>query len=219
MALTLELRQIEVTPGNCLTLHHVSWAQFEEILGEMGDDRSSRIAYYHGNLEIQMPSPEHKKAKILIGEFIKILLDELNLEWEPYGSTTFRREEMLAGIEPDDCFYIQNARLMIGMRSLDLSVDPPPDLAIEIDVTSRTEISAYTTLGVKELWRYAHKNLQILLLQGQEYIEVENSPNFPDLPVREWILEFLEMSQIEISSVVRRRFRQRVQEQLSWNDI
>jgi len=214
MALTLELRQIEVKPGNCLTLHDVSWFQLEEILAEMGESRNSRIAYYQGTLEIQMPLPEHEKAKVLIGEFIKILLDELRMEWEPYGSTTFKREEMSAGIEPDDCFYIQNARLMIGMRPLNLSVDPPPDLAIEVDVTSRTEISAYTALGVLELWRYADNRLQILVLQGEEYVQVENSPTFPNLPVVEWIMQFLEMSQTEIASVVRRAFRQRVQEQL-----
>ncbi|NJL88929.1 MAG: Uma2 family endonuclease [Coleofasciculaceae cyanobacterium SM2_1_6] len=214
---TLELRQIEVKPGNCLTLHDVSWQQFEQILTEMGDDRHAHIAYYQGNLEIQMPSPEHEKAKVLIGEFIKILLDELKMEWEPYGSTTFRREEMLAGIEPDDCFYIENARKMIGMRTLDLSVDPPPDLAIEIDVTSKTEISAYTALGVKELWRYADQKLQILQLQGKIYVEVKNSPTFPNLPVRELIMEFLEMSRTDLASVVRRGFRQRVQEQLLLN--
>lgn len=214
MALTLELRQIEVKPGNCLILHDITWLQLEEILAEMGESRSSRIAYYQGTLEIQMPLPEHEKAKVLIGEFIKILLDELRIEWEPYGSTTFKREEMLAGIEPDDCFYIQNARLMIGMRTLDLSVDPPPDLAIEVDVTSRTEISAYTALGVGELWRYADRRLQILVLQGEEYVQVENSPTFPNLPVAEWIMQFLEMSQNEVASVVCRAFRQRVQEQL-----
>ena len=82
--------------------------------------------------------PEHEKAKVIIGDLLKILLDELEIDWEPFGSTTFKRQDMMAGIEPDDCFYIQNAARMIGRESLDLTVDPPPDLAIEIDVTSKT---------------------------------------------------------------------------------
>jgi Uma2 family endonuclease len=99
-----------------------------------------------------------------------------------------------------------------------VSVDPPPDLAIEVDVTSKTELSAYTALGVKELWRYAHKKLQILQLQGETYLEVKNSLIFPNLPVGEWIIEFLEMSETNLASVVRRGFRQRVQEQLLLNN-
>ncbi|HEY9706176.1 MAG TPA: Uma2 family endonuclease, partial [Allocoleopsis sp.] len=136
------------------------------------------------------------------------------LEGEPYGSTTFKKREMLAGIEPDDCFYIQNASQMIGMRSLNLSIDHPPDLAIEVDVTSRTQINAYTALGVREIWRYENDNFQIWILQEGEYIQVENSPTFPNLPVRQGILRFLEMSKTEISSTIRRNFRTWVKKQL-----
>jgi Uma2 family endonuclease len=215
MVLTLELKQIEVQPGNCLTLNNINWSKFEAILEEMGEDRHSRIAYYQGTLEISMPLPRHEKAKVIIGDLIKILFDELGLEWEPYGSTTFKKREMLAGIEPDDCFYIQNASQMIGMRSLNLSIDPPPDLALEVDVTSKTKISAYTALGVREIWRYENDNLQILVLQEGEYIQVTNSLTFPNFPVRQGILLFLEMSKTQVFSTVRRDFRTWVKEQLS----
>ncbi len=113
MVFTLQLRQIDVSPGQCLTLRQIDWSDFEAILTELGDRRASRIAYFQGVLEIRMPLPEHEKAKIMIGEFVKILLDELEIDWEPYGSTTFKRPEMAAGIEPDDCFYPNFLLLLI----------------------------------------------------------------------------------------------------------
>lgn len=215
MVVTLQLRQIDVQPGQCLTLREISWEEFEAILDEIGEHRAARVAYYQGVLEIRMPLPEHEKAKIVIGEFVKILLDELEMDWEPYGSTTFKRSEMAAGLEPDDCFYIQNARTMIGKQRLNLSIDPPPDLAIEIDVTSKTQLSAYVALGVPELWCYGDGKLQVFVLGEGEYVEVETSPTFGNLPVIEGILQFLKLSEIEGVSAARRAFRQWVREALA----
>ncbi|MCL6754016.1 Uma2 family endonuclease [Nostoc sp. CCCryo 231-06] len=222
MVVTLQLRQIDVQPGQCLTLREISWAEFEAILEELGEHRAARVGYYQGVLEIRMPSPEHEVDKELIGDMVKILLDELELDWEPYGSTTFKRclrraapTQMAAGVEPDSCFYIQNARQMIGKRRLDLSVDPPPDLAIEIDVTSKTQISAYVALGVPELWCYGNGKLQVFVLNQAEYVEVETSPTFGDLPVIEGILQFLKFSLTEGSSTALRAFRQWVRKALA----
>ena len=208
MVFTLQLRQIEVQPGQHLTLREITWDNFEAILRDMGEHRATRVAYYQGCLEIKMPLPEHEKAKILIGEFVKILLDELGLDWEPYGSTTFKRPEMAAGIEPDDCFYIQNAARMVGKQRVDLATDPPPDLAIEVDVTSTTQIDAYAALGVPELWRYSNGQLQIFVLQSGAYLPVETSPTFPNLPVIEGILQFLKIGETAGATAARRGFRQ-----------
>lgn len=90
----------------------MSWQVFEAILNELGEHRGSRVAYSQGTLEIMAPLPEHELSKVIIGDLVKALLDELNLNWESLGSTTFKRKG--AGIEPDDCFYIQNYKLMIG---------------------------------------------------------------------------------------------------------
>ncbi|NER98429.1 MAG: Uma2 family endonuclease, partial [Symploca sp. SIO1B1] len=139
---TLQLRQLNVPPGQRIVLTDVNWSKFEEILQELGDKRRNRVAYAQNQLEIRMPLPEHEFDKEIIGDMVKILLEELEIERECYGSTTFKRRDMAAGIEPDNCFYIQNYRSMIGKRRLDLTVDPPPDLAIEIDVTSKTQLSA-----------------------------------------------------------------------------
>ena len=90
---------------------------------------------------------------------------------------------MYQAIEPDTCFYIRNYRAVIGKNRLDLAIDPPPDLAIEIDITSRTKFDNYLLLGVPELWRYTRKGFQINLLESDSYVESQTSPNFPNLPI------------------------------------
>jgi len=208
MVVTLQLQKIDIQPGQHLTLRQVSWKEFEAILEEMGEHRASRVAYYQGVLEIWMPLPEHETKKELISDFVKILLDELELDSQTFGSTTFNRQDMTAGIEPDNCFYIQNAALMIGNQRVNLSVDPPPDLAIEVDVTSKNQLDAYLTLGVPELWIYTEGKLQIFVLQQGEYLSTETSPIFGNLPVVGGILQFLQESEIIGDSAARRGFRQ-----------
>ncbi|MBC6436365.1 Uma2 family endonuclease, partial [Nostoc sp. HG1] len=192
---TLQLRQIRVPAGQKIILEDVSWQVFEAILNELGEHRGSRVAYSEGTLEIMAPLPEHERAKVIIGNFVKALLDELDLNWESLGSTTFKRKDISAGIEPDDCFYIQNYQLMIGKDRIDLTVDPPPDLAIEIDVTSKTQINAYQALRVPEIWRYENKNLEISLLEGEQYVKSLTSATFPNFPMIELIPRFVEMAQ------------------------
>jgi Uma2 family endonuclease len=210
---TLQLRQIDVPPGQRVLFHDVSWQEFEAILEELGEERTSRIAYSHGILEIMTPLPEHEKPKVILADLVKILLDEMGLDWEPYGSTTFRRQDMAAGIEPDDCFYIQNAARMVGLRRLDLAIDPPPDLAIEIDVTSRTKLSAYEALQVPEIWRYENRELKIFVLQAGVYVDSVVSPTFPNMAITEVIPKFIEQSWTAGVSSTLRSFRQWVRQQ------
>jgi len=212
---TLQLRQLGVPPGHRVLFHDVNWQEFEAILEELGEKRPSRLAYSKGILEIRVPLPEHEKAKVIIGDLVKALLDECDRNWESLGSTTFKREEMGAGIEPDDCFYIQNYAQMIGKTRLDLTIDPPPDLAIEVDVTSKTQVSAYQALGVPEIWRYENGKIQIYLLQSGKYVESQTSPSFPNFPIIEEISRFLEMSRTIGTSRALREFRKWVREQIN----
>ena len=175
----LQLRQLVVYPGQRIQMQEVNWDEFEAILVELEDKRACRIAYSDGVLEIRMPLPEYEVAKELIGDMVKILLEELNIDNECFGSTTFKRQDVAKGIEPDQCFYIENHEAMIGKRRIDLTVDPPPDLAIEVDVTSKTGLDAYLALGVPELWRFEDRRLRISLLQDGQYQEASSSVHFP----------------------------------------
>lgn len=203
----LELRRFEVPPGQRLLLHDVSWAEFERILEELGESRSSRFAYDNGLLEIAMPLPEHEDAKEIIGDLIKALLEELDIEFRSLGSTTFKQAGQ-RGIEPDQCFYIQNELAIRGKLRIDLDLDPPPDLALEIDITSRSYPSLYAALGVPELWQFEKGTMTIKALQDGKYIAVTESQSFPGLPLQNVLIEHLQLSKTAGRNKALRAFRQ-----------
>ncbi|MGB3295332.1 MAG: Uma2 family endonuclease [Phormidesmis sp.] len=115
---TLQLSQIKVSPGERLCLDEVSWEKFQIILDNLGEHRAARIAYDNGRLEIRVPLPEHEDNKEIIGDLLKALLEELDTEFRALGSTTFERQSMLKGIEPDQCFYIQHEAAIRGKRRI-----------------------------------------------------------------------------------------------------
>jgi Uma2 family endonuclease len=178
------ISQLQLAPGSVVTIPDVTWDEFEAILQEMGQKRAARVAYSNNTLEIMVPLPEHEKPNELISDIVKLLLRRSKRNYEPFGSTTFKRQGK-AGVEPDACFYIQNYHQMIGRRRLE-PTDPPPDLAIETDVTSKTTLDAYEALEVPELWVYGNGKLTIYLLQGN-YVESGHSSTFPNLPLTELI--------------------------------
>jgi Uma2 family endonuclease len=148
----LTFNQIIIPPGHTVLLKDINWSAFEEILAELGEHRAARLSYSQGRLEIMVPLAEHESDKKIIGNLVEILLEEFNLEFWALGSTTFKNEQMIQAVEPDECFYIQHEAAVRGKKRLDLTIDPPPDLAIEIDITSRTQFDNYEQLGVLELW-------------------------------------------------------------------
>ncbi|OCQ98211.1 hypothetical protein BCD64_12925 [Nostoc sp. MBR 210] len=210
----LELNQLIVPAGHQLLIKNISWSTYKHILAELGENRSSRISYSQGVLEIMAPLPEHEVAKVMIGDFVKALLEELDIEFWSLGSTTFDEEEMDAGVEPDDCFYIQNEAAVRGKDRIDLTIDPPPDLAIEIDITSRTRFNNYEVLGVPELWRWRGNKLEISVLINGKYVTTNNSLAFPNLPISQVIPEYLQRSKTEGRNAAMKAFRAWIREQL-----
>ncbi|MCS6815666.1 MAG: Uma2 family endonuclease, partial [Cyanobacteria bacterium] len=192
----LELNRIMVPPGQKVLLKDVNWQEFETIVADLGNHRSARVAYDQGVLEIMAPLPEHEVNKVLIGNLIEALLEELDIDFWCLGSTTFKNELMQQGIEPDHCFYIQHEAAVRGKDRLDLAIDPPPDLAIEIDVTSRTHPQIYQNLGVPELWRFEQETLQINQLQDGQYQPVATSSLAPHLPLADMMPHCLRQSKL-----------------------
>ncbi len=184
--------QIRLAPGSIVSVPRISWQEFELILQQLGENRSARLIFYQGTLEIMVPLPEHEKPKELISDIIKILLRKTTRRYEPFGSTTFKKEG-LAGVEPDVCFYIQNYQTMIGRRRLQAN-DPPPDLAVEIDIPSKTNLEAYEAIKVPELWVYDGSCLTIYLLQNHKYSPSDVSPTFPKIPLTRLIPTTIEKS-------------------------
>lgn len=112
-------------------LHNISWQQFENLLVDLGQTRSSRVAYNNGTLEIITPLPECEYYKEIIGTAIKDIAEVLERDYESLGSTTWKREIKMAGVEPDNCFYFQNEARIRGQLHYDLAIDPPPDLVLK----------------------------------------------------------------------------------------
>ncbi|MCT7989462.1 Uma2 family endonuclease [Laspinema olomoucense] len=211
----LEINRITVPPGQRVLLQDVSWKEFEAILEDLGEHRGARIAYDNGTLEIRKPLTEQETGKVLISNFIEILLEELDLEFCPLGSTTFKNQVMAQGIEPDNCFYIKHEAAVRGKDRLDLTVDPPPDLALEIDVTSRTHTTIYQGLGVPELWQFDKGTLKISLLQEDgTYQEGDRSQIFRNFPLTEVIPQYLNQAKTEGRNKTMKAFRAWVREVL-----
>jgi Uma2 family endonuclease len=183
----IRLGQLEVPLGQCLLLRDVSWAEFEAILAELGNHRGTRIAYDKGVLEIVAPLPEHDYFKETISDAVKDICEVLDLDYESYGSTTWRKQAEQVGLEPDNCFYVQHAAQVRGKLVFDLSQDPPPDLALEIDLTSRSlnRLPIYMRLGVSEIWCYDTGALSVYRLQNDGYVQAEQSRVFPSLRIQE----------------------------------
>lgn len=188
--------------------HNVSWEEFENILTGMGDNRAARLAYDRGTLEIIMPTQTHEYYKEIISFLLQELADEMGLDCEPYGSTTWRRKAKEAGAEPDNSFYIQNERLVRGRVDINLDQDPPPDLVLEIDYTSKSldRMPIYDRLGVPELWRYDENVLRIYQLEAGEYKEIDGSLAFEGFPAQQ-IPGFIQQNLTAGRRVLRQSFR------------
>ncbi|GCA80314.1 Uma2 family endonuclease [Microcystis aeruginosa] len=172
-------------PAEIINLSGISWETYETLLEEL-NNRRLRLTYNRGTLEIMAPSPEHELSKEVLGRFVETIAEELAVQIYPLGSTTFKRPE-ISGAEPDKCFYIYNIDAVRGKKRLDLNEDPPPDLVLEIDVTSSSQnrLQVYADLGVREVWIYNGEFLAIQQLENGTYITSQSSQFFANLPILE----------------------------------
>ena len=169
------------TPEQKVILRSVSWETYERLLAERGESPGARFHYDQGILEIMAPSFEHESLKDSIALLVQLVAIETEADFRGAGSTTFRRSDLGKGFEPDACFYIQNAPRVRGLKEIDLTQDPPPDLVIEIDITrsSLNKLAIYSAIEVPEVWRFAGYELRIFRLQGGQYVENPQSTVLP----------------------------------------
>jgi Uma2 family endonuclease len=198
--------------GRHLVLYSVDWRTYTRLLRLFADRRGLRLTYDRGVLEIMSPLFEHEIDEDLLGRFVAVLTEELRLPIQSGGSTTLRRRRLKRGLEPDRCWWIANAPRMQGRRKLDLRTDPPPDLAIEIDVTrsSIKRLNIYAALGIPEVWRVARQQLTFNLLQPNRKYAAGESLSFPGLKPEE-LLPFLALRAQADENEVVRQFRAWVQ--------
>ena len=170
-------------PEQRIVLDNISWDVYEQLLATHRDRSVPRFTYDRGRLEIISPSAEHEELKHMVSLFVEVIAEEMHINVRGLGSTTFRREDLQCGFEPDACFYVQSATRIRGKTELDLTIDPPPDVVIEVDLTnpSLPKFPIFAQLGVPEVWRYDGRQWQIFRLVGEEYVKQVRSAAFPGL--------------------------------------
>ncbi len=209
---SISVADIDLNEGGVLVLHDVSWERYEAIVTALETRHNYRTAYLDGVLEIMAPMPAHERPHRIMADIIKVLSDFEERDWEDFGSTTFRKKEKKAGLEPDTCFYIGENALKVRacMAQMDLNAYPPPDLAIESDVTSSTTLEVYLRLKVPEIWIYRKSKLKIHLLHGGKYVESLQSQVFPNFPIQTLVPELLDRALSQGTSQMLRDLRQRL---------
>lgn len=199
-----------------LVFHNVSWKTYETLVDELAEQHL-RLTYDRGELEIMAPSRRHESRKRRLGRLVETIAEESGVRIEPGGSMTFKRHGLLRGLEPDECFWIANEPLVRGREEYDIERDPPPDLVIEIDVTSDSfdRLPLYAAIRVPEIWRYDGQAVSVHCLDADGvYAEREKSPTFPRISI-ERLVDFLEPDPtLDYLSVIR-EFRQWVRAQLA----
>jgi Uma2 family endonuclease len=175
-----------------VTFHHATWEGYEELLEQVGEAPSLRISYHDGTLTVMTISAEHENYS----EFIKRLVDRISVHLRInirfFGSATMKKKKPGKGLEPDGCFYVQTAAALGKRMQLDFETDPPPDIALEIDIRhdSLPKFSIYVALGIPEIWRYDGEQLTIYVLREGHYAPVVQSPALP-LLTSEVLTQFL----------------------------
>ncbi|BAU08433.1 Uma2 family endonuclease [Fischerella thermalis CCMEE 5330] len=173
--------KIELPPGAVLKLLG-NWQEYQRMVLQLGDRSIPRIKYRPGEILLMAPLPEHGRDASLLADVAKVLLDRLEQRYDSFTSITMSLP-LVSGIEPDYCFYIENWRAVVGKNRIDWQNDPPPDLAIEVDVTSYTDINDYLPYRVPEVWLLKNSQLLVYRLQGQSYVVGESRylPNTPEI--------------------------------------
>jgi len=158
-----------------------------------GDSSIPRLKYRNGEVLLMAPLAMHGRDANLIADIVKALLDQKGQEYDAFTPITMTLLEE-SGIEPDYCFYIDNWEAVSGKNRIDWQKDPPPDLVIEIDVTSYSDISDYLPYRVPEVWLYKNKKTSIYQLQGEIYQRQNTSCHFPDVDLQSIITRYMQIA-------------------------
>ena len=177
-------------------LRNISWSLYQQLQTAKGETSNPRFAYDQGLLEITSPSAEHEIANRALAQIFETISEELDIDYTNAGSTTFDREDLKKALEPDTCFYVEQADLMRGKKRIDPLTDPPPELVIEVDVSSSSlnKLPIYASLGVSEIWRWRQSGVTILRLENNEYHSQNRSVILPGV-TNEQLTHLLQASQ------------------------
>jgi Uma2 family endonuclease len=210
------VQEAQETREQRFVLRGADWQTYQGILKALGE-RPVRVTYDRGRLELMTLSHGHERCSKLLGRFVEALTEELDLPIQSGGSTTLSREDLDRGLEPDQCYYLESEPLVRDKDEIDLTTDPPPDLAIEVDVTrsSVSRLGIYAALGVPEVWRFDGETLRVYLRGADgQYTATDRSRHFPFLSLPQVVAFLQQRTQLNETSLVR-SFRTWVRELLA----
>lgn len=206
---------VEAPKEQRFMLRNVDWSSYRSFADALGESHV-RLTYDRGNLELMTLSHGHERLSSLLGRFIEVLTEELDMPCQSGGSTTLNREDVERGLEPDRCYYLEHEAAVRDKDQIDLTIDPPPDLAIEVDISrsSLSRMDIYAALRVPEVWRFDGESLRVYRLSEEgRYHQSAHSPHFPFLPLAEVQPFLLRRNTMDETSLVK-AFRQWVRELL-----
>jgi Uma2 family endonuclease len=215
-------RQICCEPEHCAmqttlsaetrtVLENVQWETFVE-LAEQRRGSVPRMTFDEGVLELMSPRRQHENIGSLIGRLVETYTEVRDIEIQTVASTTFKRKDLQKAFEADESYYIEHAELIRPKEEVDLSIDPPPDLVIEVEITSSTiqKLKLFAAMGVPEVWRHDGERLQMLMLSNDEYVPIESSRALGELSAK-IIDAFLDRRFDLGETAIIRQFRQSLQ--------
>jgi Uma2 family endonuclease len=166
-----------------VVLSCVSWETYERLLTDDEERRVPRMTYDQGVLELVTPSTPHEEDALVFAHLVFIVAANLGIPIRSVGSTTFRRQDLERGFEPDASFYVQNEKRIRGQRDVDLTVDPPPDVVLEMEMSRSAldKLPLFASMGIPEVWRCDGQRVTILILEQDRYRESATSLAFPVL--------------------------------------
>ena len=204
----VSLEKIQLPVGAVVRLP-ATWQDYQSLCQQRGGNSIPRIKYQDGEVLLMSPLPKHGRDAHLIANIITVLLDYVGREYDAFTPVTMELPEK-RGIEPDYCFYIDHWEAVSGKERIDWSVDPPPDLVLEIDVTSYSDVNDYLPYQVPEVWLYRKKQLCIYQLQGTEYLAQSQSQYFPDINLQDIVARCFEVAYDRNTSAAIRELKQRL---------
>ncbi|MEO0947050.1 MAG: Uma2 family endonuclease [Cyanobacteria bacterium J06641_5] len=192
-----------------VVLQNISWQTYRSLADDFEREPAIRLTYDRGTLEIRRPLDPHETYKKILGRLIEAATEELDLEIRSLGSRTCDREDLARGLEPDQCYYIQNEARVRGIVQINLGQCPPPDLAVEVDITSSSldRFAIYAALEIPEIWRFDGSTLVIYALRASEYGVSPRSLALPPLCAAD-IQQFLQLQPAIGENRLVKQFRQ-----------
>lgn len=208
MFAVISLSKIEIPPGSLMQIPG-SWSDYEALSLQLGDRSIPRLKYRHGTIWLMSPLPEHGRNVHVIANVITTILDYLDKEYEAFTPVTMKLPQR-SGIEPDYCFYIDNWQTAAGKKRINWEVEPAPDLVVEIDITSYTDVNDYLLYQVPEVWLFKNDKVIIYNLQNEQYIVSNRSRYFPNYDILNLISDCFQVANNRNTSTAIKQLRQKL---------